>query len=252
MNRRRLALFLALNALVSVVAATGAFLLLRRVYPTATDGAPAPRQTILAGEAATATSLAPPVDLSRLPTVTPIVYVVESGDTLGAIAIHFDVSVEDLMAANGLTDPNVLEVGQILIIPYGIALAATRPVFTESSPTPGAPFATATLNPNTAAPRLVVQQVLAPGDLPNEAVRLANLGGAVDLAGWSLENPRGDRYLFPSLTLFQNGAVTIHTRAGTNSVIDLFWGALAPVWQVGDTLTLRRPDGAPETTFAVK
>lgn len=44
-------------------------------------------------------------------------YVVQAGDTLGSIAEGFGISVEALMAANGLTDPNVLSVGQVLLIP---------------------------------------------------------------------------------------------------------------------------------------
>lgn len=46
-------------------------------------------------------------------------YTVQPGDTLGLIATQFDVTVEDLVTANGLQDANVLEVGQVLIIPTG-------------------------------------------------------------------------------------------------------------------------------------
>ncbi|MEW6242354.1 MAG: LysM peptidoglycan-binding domain-containing protein [Chloroflexota bacterium] len=44
-------------------------------------------------------------------------YVVQPGDTLGSIAFSRGVSLEALMQANGLTDPNLLEVGQTLVIP---------------------------------------------------------------------------------------------------------------------------------------
>jgi len=44
-------------------------------------------------------------------------YVVQWGDTLGVLAARFDVSVQAIMDANGLTNPNALEVGQKLIIP---------------------------------------------------------------------------------------------------------------------------------------
>ncbi len=44
-------------------------------------------------------------------------YVVQPGDTLGSIAQTYGVSPEALMQANGLIDPNVLEVGQTLVIP---------------------------------------------------------------------------------------------------------------------------------------
>lgn len=60
--------------------------------------------------AATATIFVPP-------TPTPIVYTVQRGDTLGALAVHFGVSLEQLMSANGITDAGTLAVGQQLTIP---------------------------------------------------------------------------------------------------------------------------------------
>ena len=45
------------------------------------------------------------------------IYVVRDGDTMGQIAFIFGVSVEDIMAANDLANPDVLSVGQELVIP---------------------------------------------------------------------------------------------------------------------------------------
>jgi LysM repeat protein len=44
-------------------------------------------------------------------------YVVESGDTLLAIAIRFDVELDQLQRANSIANPNVLAIGQVLEIP---------------------------------------------------------------------------------------------------------------------------------------
>ncbi len=44
-------------------------------------------------------------------------YIVQPGDTLGILARRYHVSVQALMAANHLSDPNLLSVGQTLIIP---------------------------------------------------------------------------------------------------------------------------------------
>ena len=44
-------------------------------------------------------------------------YVVQPGDTLVAIAEEFGVTVEELIDANDLANPDVLRVGQELIIP---------------------------------------------------------------------------------------------------------------------------------------
>ena len=46
-----------------------------------------------------------------------IEYVVRSGDTIELIAGRFGVSVEDIVAANNLTDPDLIRAGDILIIP---------------------------------------------------------------------------------------------------------------------------------------
>ena len=50
-------------------------------------------------------------------------YIVQPGDTLGSIAQTYNVSLEALMQANGLTDPNLLDVGQALTIPVQQATA---------------------------------------------------------------------------------------------------------------------------------
>jgi nucleoid-associated protein YgaU len=54
---------------------------------------------------------------SDAPPEIPGVYVVQEGDTLYGIAVQFGVSMEELMAANGMDDPNTLQLGQELQIP---------------------------------------------------------------------------------------------------------------------------------------
>ena len=45
------------------------------------------------------------------------VYVVQPDDTLSTIAARFNVTIQQLMAANNISDPNLLGVGQQLVIP---------------------------------------------------------------------------------------------------------------------------------------
>ena len=45
-------------------------------------------------------------------------YRVQAGDTLGAIAKKYNVTVEQLMAWNGIKDPNYLAIGQVLKIKF--------------------------------------------------------------------------------------------------------------------------------------
>jgi LysM repeat protein len=44
-------------------------------------------------------------------------YTVKSGDSLGVIAQRYGISLEQLIKANDLANPNILEVGQVLTVP---------------------------------------------------------------------------------------------------------------------------------------
>ena len=50
-------------------------------------------------------------------------YTVQTGDTLLGIALRFDTTVGELLALNNLSDPNALDVGQVLRIPLEEAVA---------------------------------------------------------------------------------------------------------------------------------
>jgi LysM repeat protein len=53
-----------------------------------------------------------------IPTPTPAgLYIVKPGDTLGKIADNFETTVDEIIALNGISNPNQIEVGQQLIIP---------------------------------------------------------------------------------------------------------------------------------------
>jgi LysM repeat protein len=86
-----------------------------------------------------------------VPSPTPAgLYVVQQGDTLSGLAEDFGTTVEEIMAANGLTDPNAIQSGQTLIIPALVAatpaLDATAPISATANMTAtGSPTATATL-----------------------------------------------------------------------------------------------------------
>lgn len=54
---------------------------------------------------------------TTLPNLRPARYEVEPGDTIGSIATRFGLTIDALLVANQLTDPNQLEAGSILRIP---------------------------------------------------------------------------------------------------------------------------------------
>ena len=44
-------------------------------------------------------------------------HVVQAGESLGTIASRYGVSLESIVSANGLTNPDLLSAGQVLVIP---------------------------------------------------------------------------------------------------------------------------------------
>ncbi len=59
----------------------------------------------------------PAAKTTPTPTVALVFHTVEAGDTLLALALKYDATVDELMAANWLTDPSSLQIGQKLVIP---------------------------------------------------------------------------------------------------------------------------------------
>jgi len=59
------------------------------------------------------------------------VYTVAPGDTLGAIATRFGIPLDNLVAANGIADPNALAVGQVLVIPGASGAVGIAPLAIE-------------------------------------------------------------------------------------------------------------------------
>ncbi len=72
-----------------------------------------------------------------LPEATaPIRYQVQRGDTLAAIARRHGLSLEALVEANRISNPNWIRVGQSLVIPGGVPDSAEATVARTPSPTP--------------------------------------------------------------------------------------------------------------------
>ncbi|MCB0194120.1 MAG: DUF3048 domain-containing protein [Anaerolineae bacterium] len=85
--------------------------------PTAvTDNTPVPKPTATATQVKTG-SPTPTKTKTVSPTATPQTYVIEQFDTLIDVALQYDITVEELMEANDLTEDDFLQIGQELIIP---------------------------------------------------------------------------------------------------------------------------------------
>lgn len=90
--------------------------------------------TIVAGQAAGA----PKGDRPDPPAESPryITVVVQRGDTLFQIARRYGVTVDVIVRANGLRDPDALRVGQILLIPLPAGTQAPSPNQRSAVPVP--------------------------------------------------------------------------------------------------------------------
>jgi LysM repeat protein len=187
--------------------------------------------------------------IQATPTVEMLSYQVKKGDTLGALAAQFNVSVADIMTVNGLTNPDSLYEGHVIFIPTAplptVTSTSIPPTIVVSTiPHPSAtstrgPSPTATSTPVRQEPQVIIQSVIGAGVLETERVELLRTGdGELSLAGWRLEDGTGNVYTFPNLTLYTGGAINLNTRTGQDTVVDLFWGLPSPIWRSGKTVSL--------------
>ncbi|MHB0875301.1 MAG: FxLYD domain-containing protein [Anaerolineae bacterium] len=148
--------------------------------PRATSGA---RRSPTAMPSWTAEPVTPTATATATASPTPIVYAIQSGDTLLDVATRFGASAADIQEVNGITDPRTLQIGQELIIPVSA----------------GAEFATPTATPMPVHPvdvshnRTVSGDVVVVGEVANDStagveevailVELVDDNGAVVASG---------------------------------------------------------------------
>ncbi len=108
-----------------------------------------------------------------------------------------------------------------------------------------------TLSPNADIPVEIVS-IVGAGTLTAESVVVRNAGDEpLNLANWQLQDSDKNIFIFPNLTLNNDGAVQVHTVSGTNTVIDLYWGETEPVWQSGEEAALLDPSGNVRAVYQV-
>ncbi len=247
MNRRQLAFIVLVNGLVSLVIALGVVWVFEIRRPDAAEIAaltlPRP-EGILAATPAPATATSPAaaaVPTAQEPQVEALpadpqpaaednqeVYIVQAGDSLLAIATRYNITVDQIMQANGLTNPDFVFSGQRLVIPVSSSANSASP-----TPTP------------VVIEGVEIASVDGGGDLDAESVLVVNDSDrAFSLQGWQLAREGGPAYTFGNAPLFPGGSVRVHTRAGDNTSIDLYWGQSEAVWPSGTVVQLISAQGA--------
>lgn len=218
----RLFIFLLLNVLVSACTTLAVLIAWDRLRPPLPGGvigfaglsalkAADPTVTIASAEM----ELPEPV-----PTEEVLIHAVQDGDTFDSIAQFYGVSIEDLIAANGYTQVQVLSPGELLRVPIK---------------------------------RVMIDAVIGAGDLSTEQVVLqSNVDGELSLLGWQLEDNVGQVYTFPAVTLFTKGGIMrVYSKVGADAATELFWGLSSPVWRSGMIVTLRDPQGVIQATYTI-
>lgn len=239
----RLIFYLGINVLVSALT-TWAVLNwweARQEKPQALV-APAASQTVQVTPAVVEETPSP---AASVPSMALTTYTVLPGETLGSIALDLDIDVETLMAINGLQDRDAIGANMVLFVPLPVN---EQPLPPEQTPT-SAPTQAAY---SSADPQISIVSVVGAGDAATERVVLRRVGsGELSLAGWSLETESGDRYFFPQLILYADGAVSVHSAAGVNSVVDLYWGRSTAAWLSGSQVRLLDPAGELHASYRV-
>jgi len=130
--------------------------------------------------------------------------------------------------------------------------ASSLSVVQPAAPAPvqsGAPVAS--FDPNVDIPVEIVS-IVGAGTLDAEWVIVRNAGAEpINLSSWKLQDSDRHVFVFPNLTLNTSGAVQIHTISGTNTVIDLYWGLGASIWQSGEEAQLLDPSGNVRAVYTV-
>ena len=265
MNRRQLAFIVLVNAFVSLVVALLVVWIveLRRPDPEelAALFTPAPQSMAVrpATDSSATGQIVAPASTSVVPeqtenSSTPIaqpvensvVYVVRDGDILSTIATRFNVSMQEIMDANNLDNPDRIFSGQRLAIPGVDDSAAlgqeSAPVSTASTPIVEPP----------SSDGIQISAVDGVGNLDAELVLIVNdSDNSFNLQGWTLGREGGPVYRFGTLPLFPGGSVRVLSRAGSDTSIDLFWGRTAPVWQSNSKVRLVNAQGTLVKEFIV-
>ncbi len=267
MTRKQIVIIIVVNALISTVISgvtVAVAWLLIQPQPIA-----APATPVVAAPSATQPAV------GATPTVEVVIHTVQSGDTISGLAYQYDVSEEDIIAANQLANPNFLQVGMQLLIPVG-GLPEATPTFTPAptatdTPIPfeppsadmtatamatrgGTATALPTPLPGSGERQIAITEVIAPGDIAEERVVILNNGGQVaDMAGWMLSSSEGNTYTFPNFRLWPAGSVTVYSRVGQDGSPpgNLYWGKLEAVWSLGEMVTLKDAEGVVVSTLVV-
>lgn len=180
-------------------------------------------------------------------------HAVVAGDTPFALALRYGVDTSLMLEVNNMSVQSAtnLQIGDILRVPRpgcqfdGIAFEAPR----ANPVTPATPAPAASSTPATAEFEIMEAEGI--GDITAEAIRLRNLGDAINISGWSLSDSDGNSFTFRETLLFPQGTLIVYSRSGTSTSDARFWGREEAVWEADETLTLSDAQGRALQTLQI-
>lgn len=169
------------------------------------------------------------------------VYVVQAGDSALGIAVRCGISLQQLLTANALSNPDFIFSGQPLIIPLPTIAVTSTPAPTQDE-----------IAQEVRDIGIHIDAVQGVGDLAREHVMVSNDSDlAYNLQGWRIESSDGPIYTFGNVSLFPGGRVLVYTGTGTDTSVAVYWGRSAAVWRSGDSARLINQGGETVSRLAV-
>ncbi|MBI5878864.1 MAG: LysM peptidoglycan-binding domain-containing protein [Chloroflexi bacterium] len=232
-NRDQFVFVIVVNAIVSAVISTIVVIVSFSIAGSRVAAVAGPDATTVAAPVA---ALSP----TAVRRTQAIQYIVKPGDTLSTIAATYGIPTSALMQANGITNPNLLTVGQALTIPPpDLTPPAVSTIASAASP----------------APILRISAILRSTTPPSpggETVIIQNLGARLNLKGWSLADLHGNLYAFPDIVVEPNTSLRLHSENGLDTAADLYWGRTTSVWDANDTATLKDRNGVVIDSYTIR
>jgi LysM repeat protein len=247
MQFKRLVYFLLINILVSTITTLIVLTIWDRSHQTGSS-LPVISGPLVMIPTETQANI-PQVEVSDTPTVSLQAYQVSAGETLGEIALDFDMTVDQLLDLNGLTDPDSIGTGTTIFVPVQDPSESEGEGELAGSEIDGN---TEESNPPVSNDQVEIVAVFGAQDLTSERVQIRGRGDmTLSLTGWRLLDDDGNVYIFPQITLFGSGAVDVYSTAGVDTVVALYWNSGKAVWETGETVTLTDDAGKIQATYIV-
>jgi competence protein ComEC len=125
----------------------------------------------------------------------------------------------------------------------------TAPAALLAAPTPTGSTAA---GPAAGEVKAGIVSVIGAGMTASEIVVVQNDGtGSLVLTGWTLKDSQGNTYTFPQLTLYPGGTLQVHTAAGQDTAVDLYWGRSGPAWSPGELAALYDAGGVARAFYRI-